>query len=53
MVREFVDVPTDLLLDLVFEIFDMKRPLTSVEAAELEELQCELQRRPETKGWEC
>ncbi len=53
MLSEFVDLPTDVLLDLVIGILNMGRLLTSNEVAELEELQYELQRRPETKNWEC
>ncbi len=53
MVSEFVDLPTDVLLDLVIGILDVERLLTSKDVAELEELQYELQRRLETKGWEC
>jgi hypothetical protein len=53
MVSEFVDLPTDVLLDLVIGILDVERLLTSKDVAELEELQYELQRRLETQGWEC
>ncbi len=53
MVSDFVDVPTDVLLDLVIRILDVGRLLTSKDVAELEELQQELQGRPETKGWNC
>ena len=52
-VSEFVDLPTDVLLDLVIGILDVERLLTSKDVAELEELQYELQRRLETKGWVC
>ena len=53
MVSDLVDIPTDILLDLVVTFFDVGQPLTSVDAAELEELQCELQRRLQGSGWEC
>ena len=53
MVSDFMDIPTDILLDLVVTLLDVGRPLTSVDAAELGGLQCELQRRLEGRGWEC
>jgi hypothetical protein len=53
MVTEFVDLPTDVLLDLVVGILDVGRLLTPKDVAELEELEYELQRRLETKGCEC
>jgi len=53
MISQFVDIPTDLLLELVVGILALGRPLTSIEATDLQELQCELERRMQTKGWEC
>ena len=53
MVSDFVDIPTDVLLDLVVTLLDVGRWLTSTDAAELRDLQCELQRRLQDNGWEC
>ena len=53
MVSDFVDIPTDVLLDLVVTLLDVGRWLTSTDSAELQDLQCELQRRLQDNGWEC
>ncbi len=46
MVNEFVDLPTEVLLDLVIGILDVERLLTSKDVAELEDLQYEIQTAP-------
>ena len=54
MVRgNFLDIPTNVLLDLIIVLVDVGRSLTLTDAAELEELECELQRRLQDNGCEC
>lgn len=53
MMNEFVDITTDMLLELVVAVLEAGRPLTSKEGAHLQKLQCELQRRMEAQGLVC
>jgi len=53
MISQFEDIPTETLFDFVFAIFNLQTSLSSHEIAELEQIQRELQRRGEIRGWEC
>ena len=47
MLGELTNLPTNMLLDIVFVILAAGHPLTSSEVAELEQIQVELERRAE------
>ena len=48
---ELTDVPTDTLIDMLFVILAGEVTLTSKDAAEVVEIQCELNRRDERSSW--
>ena len=53
MISDYTCLPTDVLLEFVITILDLEGALTSRDAAELGQLLEELQRRLETKTWQC
>ena len=51
LLGELTDIPTDALIDLLFVILAGELTLTANDAAEIEEIQRELQRRGEGYYW--
>lgn len=51
MLRELTDIPTDTLIDWLFVILADEAMLTANDAAEIEEIQRELQTRGEDQNW--
>jgi len=53
MANEFVDLPTDILVELAVAMLEVGKPLSSADGAQLEKLRCELQGRMETQSCVC
>jgi hypothetical protein len=51
MLGELVNIPTDTLIDMLYVILAGEFGITASEAAEIEQLQCELQRRGDAPIW--
>jgi hypothetical protein len=48
---ELINIPTDSLVDMVFVILTGHLPVTTIDGAEIEQIQRELRRRGEDKYW--
>jgi hypothetical protein len=48
---ELINIPTDSLIDMLFVILTGELPVTTTDVTEIEQIQCELQRRGEDKNW--
>ena len=46
-----MNIPTDTLIDMLFVIANGEVGLTAKDVAEIEQIQCELQRRGEEQYW--
>ena len=51
MLGELVSIPTDTLIDMLYVILAGELGITASDAAEIEQLQCELQRRGDAPSW--
>ena len=51
MLGQLLNIPTDTLLDMLFVIVNGEVALTARDAAEIEQIQRELQRRGEEQYW--
>ncbi|MGA7560408.1 MAG: hypothetical protein WBW01_05825 [Terriglobales bacterium] len=51
MLGELMNIPTDTLIDMLFIILAGEFALTASDAAEIEQLQRELQRRGKEQSW--
>ncbi len=53
MLGELINIPTEILIDMISIIFASERVIGSSVAAELEQIQRELQRRGVIERWAC
>ena len=51
MLGELVDIPTDTLIDMLYIILAGDFAITANDAAEIEQIQRELQRRGKEQSW--
>lgn len=51
MLGELINIPTDILIDMMSIILATERVLTSSDVSELEQIQRELQRRDAVERW--
>jgi hypothetical protein len=51
MDTELTNIPTDSLIDMLFVILTGERTVTANDVSEIEQIQCELQRRGEDQHW--
>jgi len=51
MLGELMNIPTDTLIDMLFTIFGGEPALSASDAAEIEQIQRELQRRGKEQNW--
>ena len=51
MMAELTNVPTDTLLDMLYLVLAREVAITATDAAEVEEIQRELQRRGRAPNW--
>ena len=51
MLGELMNIPTDTLIDILYIILAGNFAITANDAAELEQIQRELQRRDEEQSW--
>lgn len=53
MKGELTEIPTDTLIDILYIILAGDMAITAIDAAEIERIQRELQRRGRVEGWRC
>ena len=53
MKGELTEIPTDTLIDILYIILAGDMAITAIDAAEIERIQRELQRRGGVEGWRC
>ena len=51
MLGELTNIPTDTLIDMLYVIFAAEVAITASDAAEIEQIQHELQRRGGAQSW--
>lgn len=51
MLKELMNLPTDTLMDMLYIILAGEGAITADNMAEIEQIQCELQRRSEEQNW--
>jgi hypothetical protein len=51
MLGELINIPTDTLIDMLYIILAGEFAITADNAAEIEQIQCELQRRGREQSW--
>ena len=51
MLGELTNIPTDTLIDMLYIILGDDFAITANDAAEIEQIQCELQRRGAEQRW--
>jgi hypothetical protein len=51
MLGTLMNIPTDTLIDMLYIILAGELAITANDAAEIEQIQCELQRRGEEQCW--
>ena len=51
MLGELIDIPTDTLIDMLYIILAGEVAITASDAAEIEQIQRELQRRGGARNW--
>jgi len=53
MLGELTNIPTDILIDMLYVIVSGDAAITTRDAAEIEQIQRELQRRGGAQSWSC
>lgn len=53
MLGELTNIPTDTLIDMLYVIVAGELAINASDAAEIEQIQRELQRRDSTPTWSC
>lgn len=51
MLGELINIPTDTLIDMLYVILAGEFAITASDVTEIEQLQCELQRRGDAPSW--
>ncbi len=48
---ELINIPTNSLIDMLLAILTCELPVTATDGTEIQQIQCELQRRGEDRYW--